>query len=221
MANLNIKYVAPDLQRVEIGGKRHYVTEGGTYPSVTTVLSHYKEASLLKWKQRVGLDEAAKISQKAADFGTIMHKMCESYILNEEMPEHNMFHAERFKGLKKVIDNSISDVYAIEASLWSDKLKLAGQLDLNGVFEGVNSIIDFKNSNKPKKREWIDNYFMQGAAYSCMWVERTKDRDTAPRQIVIINSVEHEDEPQIFIEPVAKWIGPLVKVIESYYNRSN
>lgn len=216
MAYLDIRYKL-DLETTSINGSRYYETpDGRAYPSVTTVLGRYKEPSLLAWKQRIGFAEADKIANKAADFGTKIHEMCEAYILGQPLPEHNHFHKSRFEIMKKLIDEDFGAVYALEAALYSHKLKTAGRTDVIGQFRGIPSVIDFKNANKPKKKEWIDNYFYQGAAYSYMYYELTKDEDTTPRQIVIVVSVEHENEPQIFIEPVASWISPMINLFKQY-----
>lgn len=216
MAHLNIKYNL-DLQTTDVDGKRHYITpQGNIYPSMTTILSRYKEPSLQKWKDRVGEVEANKIRDKAANFGTKIHEMCEAYILGKDLPTHNNFHRSRFETLRKVIDERFGDVYALEAALYSDRLKVAGRTDVIGLFDGIPSVIDFKNSNKPKKAEWIHDYFHQGAGYSFMYAERTGDRETIPRQIVIVVSVEHEIEPQVFIQPVARWIKPMEDVISKF-----
>lgn len=217
MAYLNVPLYEPALDEVYIDGKRHYKTpEGNIYPSMTTVLSRYKEPSLKKWRDSVGAEKADQIRDRAATFGSVVHNMCEAYMRGEDMPKHNHFHMSRFKMLQRVIDTRIDAVYGLECALYSNRLKVAGRTDVIGLWDNVPSVIDWKNSTKPKKAAWIDNYFMQGAGYSCMWAERTKDRETTPRQIVVVVSVEHEIEPQIFIEPVAKWIGPLENVISQF-----
>lgn len=206
-----------DLNTTYVDDQRYYVTpRGKIYPSITTILSRYKEPSLNEWKNRVGPDAAERIRDKAAIFGTKIHDMCEAYIGGKELPEHNHLHRARYQVLRRIIDKNIGAVYALECPLYSDRLKIAGRTDVIGQWSGIPSLIDWKNSDKPKRREWIDNYFMQGAAYSCMWAERTGSRETTPRQIVIVNTVPHEDEPQIFIEPVAKWIKPLENVISEF-----
>ena len=217
MAYLNDPLFELKLNETYIDDKRHYVTpEGRIYPSVTTILSRYKEPSLVKWKQRVGEEEADRIRDKAAAFGTVVHNMCEAYMRSEELPKHNHLHRERFKMLRKVIDERIGCIYGLECALYSDDLRAAGRTDVIGEWDGIPSVIDWKNSAKPKRAEWIDNYFMQGGAYSYMWAERTRDKLTTPRQIVVVISIEHEIEPQIFIEPVAKWIKPMENVFSQF-----
>lgn len=218
MVFIDFKYDL-NLDTTEVDGKRHYVTpQGNVYPSVTTVISRYKEATsdgIQKWRDKVGHERADKIRDNAADFGTAIHSMAEAYIKDEPLPEADFFQKDRWAGLKRVIDRNFGAVYACETCLYSDVLKIAGRTDVIGEFNGVPSLIDFKNSNKPKLLKYVDTWFLQGSAYSYMWAERTKDPATTPRQLVFINTVPHDD-PQVFIEPVGRWIPKLKDVVKQY-----
>ena len=148
----------------------HY---GEKYPSVTTVLSNYKKDGIVKWRKRVGEKEANKISTKASRRGTKVHKLCEDYLNNDSsFKGYTPDNVDMFKTIQPTL-NEIEVVYAQERTLFSHHLKTAGRVDCVGKFRGKTHIIDFKTSNKPKKWEWIDNYFMQGSAYSVMWEEMT------------------------------------------------
>lgn len=203
-----------ELDTVSIDGKRFYVTpEGEKYPSITTVLSHYKKDSIIAWRKRVGEAEANKISTKASRRGTKVHKLCEDYLNNE----NNIFegytpdNVEMFKSIQPIL-NEIETVYAQERTLFSHHLKTAGRVDCVGKFRGKNCIIDFKTSSKTKKREWIDNYFMQGAGYAVMWEEMTK---MPISNIAIIIAVDGE-EPQVFMEKRDDWIGKFIDLRNEY-----
>ena len=152
----------------------------------------------MKWRKRVGEKEANKISRKASSRGTKVHKLCEDYVGNQELDfskvqPNNLF---MFKQIKPILDHYLEDVYAIECPLYSDYLKTAGRVDCIGMFKGKPAIIDFKTANKRKQRKWINNYFMQEAAYAVMFEERT---NIPINRLVTVIAVE-QDEPQLFIE---------------------
>lgn len=207
MAVLDIRYKA-EMERVEVDGKRHYVTPSGVYPSMTTILSKYKKEGLDKWRDRVGSKEANRIMNQASTQGTAVHALCEAHILGQPRPKVNPFELARFRSLERIIDNRIGRVYAIEAHLYSDYLKVAGAVDLVGEFDGDNAIIDFKTSRTLKKEEWIHTYFMQEAGYAAMWAERMRDPTLMPKKLVTLISVEHEPA-QVFIQPVGPWLNKL------------
>ena len=219
MASLDIRYHL-DLDTTEVDGKRHYITpEGNLYPSMTTVLSRYKEATsgdgLKKWKEKMGEERAQKIMENASTFGTAVHDMCEAYIMGRPMPKADFFQKDRFHGLKNIIDQRITNVYACETALYTDRFKIAGRNDLMADFDGVPSVIDWKNSNKPKKPEWISNYFLQGFGYGYMYRERCGANDSTPKQIVIVNTTPHE-EPQIFVEQMNDWYKPFLDMVKNF-----
>jgi genome maintenance exonuclease 1 len=199
-----------ELETIDLNGKRMYITpDGEKYPSITTILSQYKKESIIKWRKRVGEKEANKISTKASRRGTKVHKLCEDYLNNSK----NIFEGytpdniEMFKSIQSILDD-IDIVYAQEKTLFSHHLKTAGRVDCVAKFRNKKFIIDFKTSSKPKKKEWIDNYFMQGAGYSVMWEEMTGIPIT---NIAIIIAVDQED-PQVFIEKRDDWIDNFISL---------
>ena len=201
----------------KVTGKRVYLTpEGDSFPSVTTVLGELKKESILAWRKRVGEKEANKISTKASRRGTSVHTMCEDYLNNEFNPNKFMpIDYETFKSIQPILDEHLNNIYAQEVGLYSKHLKLAGRVDCVAEFNGKLSIIDFKTSLKPKKREWIDNYFMQEAAYAIMFEERT---GIPINQLVTIIAVDN-NPPQIFIESRNTWVKPLLNAIEDYHRK--
>lgn len=160
------KFDYKPLKRVDNGnGRRYIVGEGRPLPSVTTILGKTKDLTHIKqWQARVGVEEANKIKTEASNLGNGMHKNLERFILGESMDGSFMSQT-----LAKVIIKSglpkVDEVWGTEVALYSKDL-YAGTTDLIGIHEGKPSIMDFKNSLKEKRKEWIEDYFMQLAAYS-------------------------------------------------------
>ena len=170
------KYVYPSSTRASIKGLRHYSLTGDIHgqrlPSVTTVLgqtqSKDKESSLQRWRDKVGVEEARRITQEAAARGTAMHLYLEKYCLGEGYLDltdvGNVAKHMAEKIVDRGIDNRLTEIYGNEATLYYPGL-YAGSVDLVGQHDGSMAIIDFKQTNKPKQREWIGDYFLQMAAY--------------------------------------------------------
>ena len=167
------KYVYPKSSRASIAGLRHYTVSGEEQklPSVTTVIGQTqpkeKQESLDKWRQRVGLREAQKITRDAAIRGTAMHKYLEDLIRGERSLDLTPLGVQATEMAEIIVDrglNDCSEIYGIEATLYYPGL-YAGSVDLVAKYRDKVSIIDFKQTNKPKQREWIGDYFLQMAAY--------------------------------------------------------
>jgi len=168
------KYDYPSSTRASIEGLRHYNIDGTTerLPSVTTVLGQTQESSkrvsLQRWRDKVGHAEAAKITNAAATRGTAMHLFLEKYCLGEGYLDltdvGNVAKHMAEKIVDQGIDNRLTEIYGNEATLYYPGL-YAGSVDLIGEHDGQITIIDFKQTNKPKQREWIGDYFLQMAAY--------------------------------------------------------
>ena len=202
-----------DLKTINEGGRK-YLTPNGNYPSITNLLSNLSKKAIQAWRDRIGHEEANKISRVAAGRGTAVHALCELYVNNH--PEYargvmpNILND--FNRIKNILDTRIGIVYGQELPLYSDHLGVAGRVDLVAEFDGKLSIIDYKTSRKTKKKEWIESYFMQECFYAIAWEERTGIPIT---QLVTIISVD-DAEPQVFIEHRDDWDKELVKVIEKY-----
>ena len=220
MFNHSDKYKFEDLPRKVIDGKRYYITpDGNKYPSVTTITSQASAKSIARWRKRVGEEEANRVSKKATTAGTKVHKLCEDYVNNEEMlyedvaPE-NLF---MFKQIKPILDIYLEEVWAVECPLYSDYLRVAGQCDCVGIFQGKPAIIDFKTASKRKRRSWITNYFMQESAYAVMFEEMTGKPIV---NLVTIIAVAN-DEPQLFVEQRDDHIGYFQQWRQTYKERYN
>lgn len=189
---------------------RFYTTPSGQIlPSITTVLSVKNKSGLDAWRKRVGEEEANRIMNQAALRGTAVHQLAEDYVNNEKdwkkgaMPA-NLF---TFNTIKPLLDKHLNNVWIQEAPLYSEKLSVAGRVDCIAEWDGVLSIIDYKTSKRPKKREYVESYFIQEAAYAAMFLERT---GVPIKQIVTVIAVD-DNEPQVYIE---KAIDHLPKFIE-------
>jgi hypothetical protein len=210
----------PNLKSVSHSKKRYYLSPEGTiFPSMTTVLGDLKKDVILKWRQRVGEEEANRISTQAARRGTSVHHMCEDYINNLPYLNRRLPHEiELFNSIKPILDERIDNVRCQELALWSEHLGVAGRVDCIAEFDGKLSIIDFKTSSKPKREEWIDNYFMQMAGYAIMFEERT---GIPVSQVVNVIAVENGGQPQVFIQKRDDWAKPLLEAIKSYKEKYN
>ena len=158
------------LKQVNKNGKRVYETPSGTTPSVTTILSKTKDQTgLNEWKKRVGEQEAQRIVTEAAGVGTALHNNLEKFLAGEKrVPGNNLVHVQANKMADIIIENGIADVdevWGIEQGLYYPGM-YSGTTDLCGVYKGNPSIMDFKQTNKPKKKEWVDDYYLQMAAYA-------------------------------------------------------
>jgi len=158
------------LKQVNKNGKRVYETPSGTTPSVTTILSKTKDQTGLNaWKARVGEQEAQRIVTEAAGVGTALHNNLEKFLAGEKrVPGNNLVHVQANKMADIIIENGIADVdevWGIEQGLYYPEM-YSGTTDLCGVYKGNPSIMDFKQTNKPKKKEWVDDYYLQMAAYA-------------------------------------------------------
>lgn len=168
-------YEYPIIKRMQSDIGRQYLTpDGNKVPSVTTVLDKTKPIekvqALNEWRKRVGHAQAAEITKNAASRGTIMHKRLEEYIAGEmKPPGSNVVHAQAAKMADAIIEQYmkpfVGEVWGSEINLYYTGL-YAGTTDCVGIWKDEPAIMDFKQTNKPKKREWIEDYFLQLSAYA-------------------------------------------------------
>jgi hypothetical protein len=158
-------------KRAEHNGSRHYITDRGhKVPSVTTILGKTKDMTHLnEWRNRVGHAAANQISRESADLGTLMHTHLEKYILGQDRPGGTNVGRMLAQQMADVIIHqglsNVQEVWGIESPLWFETF-WAGTTDCVGVHGQIPSIMDFKTTNKMKKREWIEDYFLQLVAYA-------------------------------------------------------
>jgi len=168
----NKKFEYPKSMRSQIDGKRHYEIGNDKLPSVTTIISatqsERKRKSLAYWKAREGEQQANRIRDIAAMRGTAMHTYLEGYVRGTGHKDLTSIGREAEPMAKKIIESGLRDleeVWGSEVTLYYPML-YAGATDVVGIYNGRESIIDFKQTNKPKQREWISDYFVQLGAYA-------------------------------------------------------
>ncbi len=195
----NPKFQYQSLKRVESNGSRLYETPAGKVASVTTILDSTKDKThLLEWRKRVGDAEANRISKEAAGLGTLMHLHLENHVIGKPRPEGNNLVQTMARSMADTMINqafpNVDEVWGIEASLYYPGL-YAGTSDMIGVWRGKPAIIDHKTTNKPKKKEWIEDYFLQCCAYALAHneVHGTDIRTCA------INIIDREAKLQSFV----------------------
>ena len=179
----NNKFNYPKFSRSKEDGLRKYLLGDEKLPSVTSILQATKseedKAALENWRQRVGYKEANKIKTEASSRGTSMHSYIEDFLrgrINETFFESNEQYKNMAKEIiEKGIDSKLDEIYGIEETLYYPK-QYAGTADLIGIYQGNDVVIDFKQSNKPKKTDYIQDYFLQLGAYTLAHdvVHRTK-----------------------------------------------
>jgi genome maintenance exonuclease 1 len=209
-----------DLDSVQEDGKRFYLTPSGKkYPSMTTVLQLMTAEGIAKWRARVGDEVANKVSAQASRRGTLMHKLCEDYVNNEEVDTESLMplDLQNFNALKEQMDKHFGKVYGQEIALYSDFLEMAGRVDCIAEYKGKLSIIDYKTSKKVKKRSNIKNYFMQAAGYAVMFEEIFKK---PINNLVILMSVDHEGVVE-FVEKRDDHIHDLIELRKKYKEKNN
>jgi len=199
-----------------IDGKRFYVTpDGNSYPSITTVLSLQDKPGLKKWRDGVGEKEAKRISKESMRIGTAVHQMAEFYLSNYiiKLKNEEKKIVDTFNRLRFLLGN-INNIVGVEIPLFSDLLRVAGTTDCIAEYNGQLSVIDFKTSRKPKKEEWIDDYYMQTFAYKLMFEEMT---GIEIQQIVILVACVESFDVQVFKKPAKdadEWLEKLVKIMK-------
>lgn len=198
-------------------GRKYTLPDGRKYDSVTTILSHAKDKTFLKeWRNRVGEEEANRIVKRSTSRGTKLHEACEKYLLNELtdmkismlMPDVKDF----FMQLKPHIDKNVGNVYGTEQALFSDRLKIAGRTDCIAEWQGKLSIVDYKNSIREKREDWIQDYFIQCTAYANLF----EDLTGVPIEQVVVLIANEEGKPQIFEREKTKYQAQFDKLVEDY-----
>ena len=185
----------PQLERETIDGIRYYKIPDNDEIlklfSITSVTSHHNRQFFADWRKRVGEEEADKITRQATSRGTDVHTLTEHYLKNLELPSNNILPISQilFQIAKPEL-NKINNIHALESSLYSKVLGIAGTVDCIAEYKGELAVIDFKTSKTPKPREWIEHYFVQCAAYACMFYELT---NIPVKKLVIIMACEDGD----------------------------
>lgn len=199
-----------NLQKLEQGERvdGFYQTPDGKFPSVTTVVGWKKNQFFAEWRKN-----NPKEAIRTRNRGTKLHSLIEKYVLNEAefLNNQDPYTLDLFCQLQTQIDK-IDNVRAIEGFLWSKPLRLAGRVDCIAEYDCVLSVIDFKGSTKPKRKDDIHNYFLQATAYAEMWHERTGEKIN---QIVILITCD-DGTVQTFIEDTKSYKKDLAVAIKEW-----
>lgn len=214
----------PKLERETIDGVRYYkVSDDGDLlklVSITSVTSHKNKQFFADWRKKIGEEKADKITKQATSRGTDMHTLTECHLLNKKLPEVQPLSQFLFKIAKQEL-SKINNIYALEGSMYSKQLGIAGTVDCIAEYNNELAIIDFKTSKKPKPKEWIEHYFVQCMAYGCMLYELT---GITVKKLVIIMACENgecvvyeEYDKSKYIKLLSEYIREFIKYkLESY-----
>ena len=208
----------PSLNRETVDGVRYYSVPDDVellkLVSITSVTSQKNRQFFANWRKKIGEEKADKITRQATSRGTDMHTLTESYLKNEDLPEVQPLSDYLFKIAKPDL-NKINNIHALESSLYSKVLGIAGTVDCIAEFDGELAIIDFKTSKKPKPVEWIEHYFVQCMAYGCMLYELT---GLSVKKLVIIMACENGECVVYEETDKAKYIKLLQEYIREFVN---
>ena len=219
----NKLYEYPASMRTSIEGKRHYEITGKKLPSVTTILSATKSQeaidSINRWKARIGEDQATRVKDQAASRGTNMHYHLEKYILGEghkDLTDEGQVAGDM---AQVIIDKGLGDL----SEIWGSEVTLyypglyAGATDLVGVYDYEDSIIDFKQSNKPKRKEWIEDYFLQLGAYA-MAHNQVYDTEITQGVVLMCTPDNYFQKFQVKGKEFIKYQHKFLERVDKYYS---
>lgn len=216
---MKFKYITElDVETLPTG--RTYHTPNGSYPSLTTILGKTSDnqAWLQRWKERVGEEEAARISKEATDRGTWVHEIAERHFNGEnvlpEMPSLPSDVRQMSFDLIKAVETGIEEIWGQEQILWSDKIRYAGRTDMVGVWKGQPAIIDFKTSKKPKQSKQIKDYYVQCCGYA---VAHNEMYGTGIQNMVVVITIDGKP-PQIFEKSAVPFL-PELKYRRALYGK--
>ena len=176
-----------EMKRLMEDQVRYYQVDGDvTYPSVTSIISFISREKFASWRAKVGEKEANRITKHATTRGTKLHRVFEEYLQNGDYKSLSEYQTPlvnlMFNSAKSELDKRLSNIYQQETNMYSDRLCLAGTVDLICDVDGELSIVDFKTSEKTKPEEWLEDYFVQLSAYWAMFSEKT---GVVPKKLVV------------------------------------
>jgi len=214
----HIDVCLPSLERETIDSVRYYsIPDNGELlkmVSITSITSHFNKEIFVKWRKRIGVEAADKITKQATSRGTDMHTLVENYLYNKSLPEVQPLSNVLFKIAKKEL-NKIDNIHCLEGALYSKHLGVAGTTDCIGEHEGELSVVDFKTSKKPKPRDWIENYFVQAMFYGMAYYEMT---GTPIKKLVIIMACENGECVLYEERDLKKYMKLVVQYIKKFVN---
>ena len=213
------RYPYSTIERESVDGKRLYATpDGHRVPSVTTILSQTKDMTHLHaWRKRVGESEAQRIATESANIGTVMHKSLERHVLGQDRtPGSNLIQQKAHEMANVIIEHGlkgVTEVWGSEINLYYPEL-YAGTTDLVGVYNGAPAIMDFKQSRRLKKAEWVEDYYLQLVAYAEAHNKLFGTRIRTGRMFICTQANEYQS---FEIDDYDKWCDRWYRRVEQYY----
>tara|TARA_B100000212_G_C27383203_1_gene538038 strand:- start:4012 stop:4692 length:681 start_codon:yes stop_codon:yes gene_type:complete len=224
MTLINNKYEYPTIERKSIDGKRKYLTpDGNAVASVTTILDSTKDKThLIEWRKRVGEQKAQEITTEAAGVGTRMHKYLEDYVETGEWPTpgSNPYAKQAHMMATQIKEHAlenVDEIWGSEVSLYVPKI-YAGTTDLVGTYKGNPCIMDFKQTNKPKKTEWVVDYFLQLTAYAIAHNDVYKTNIKEGHVFMCSRAGEYQ-QFDIWPDEFAEWEQEWWNRVHTYYEK--
>lgn len=207
----------PSLKQHNLSIGRVYKVENGSdagaiFPSITRVLSAKPKPHLEAWKDRVGRKEAAKITSRAGVQGSNLHHLAECYLGNHELPKHPPNVAELWQHVHPWLTSNITRVVVQEQDVYSRLLKVAGRMDLLADVVRELAVVDLKTATRPKREDWIEDYFLQGTFYACAVYELT---GLKPKKVVL--PIVNPTGLQVFTCKPADYLSRLQERIAEFY----
>ena len=205
-----------ELEANTIDGVRYYTLPSGKKaPSITSITSFYNRQIFKNWREKVGEEQANKITKVATDRGTKFHDLVEKYLLNEDINSlKNVLPTTKARWIAaRDALNKIDNIHALEKPLYSEYFGIAGRVDCIAEYEGELAVIDFKTSKKIKPEKWLENYFVQETAYACMYYEMT---GTPVKKIVTLMVADNGDVKVYEKRNKGEYIKLLTKYIKEF-----
>ena len=218
------KFDYPTIERKSVDGKRKYLTpDGNAVASVTTILDATKDKThLIEWRKRVGEQKAQEITTEAAGVGTRMHKYLEDYVETGEWPTPGsnpyaqQAHMMATQIKEQALDH-VDEIWGSEVALYVPQI-YAGTTDLVGQYKGQPSIMDFKQTNKPKKTEWVVDYFLQLTAYAIAHNDVYKT-DIKEGHVFMCSRAGEYQQFDILPDEFAEWEQEWWNRVHTYYEK--
>ena len=205
-----------ELEANTIDGVRYYTLPSGKKaPSITSITSFYNRQIFKNWREKVGEEQANKITKVATDRGTKFHDLVEKYLLNEDINSlKNVLPTTKARWIAaRDALNNIDNIHALEKPLYSEYFGIAGRVDCIAEYEGELAVIDYKTSKKIKPEKWLENYFVQETAYACMYFEMT---GISVKKIVTLMVADNGDVKVYEKRNKGEYIKLLTKYIKEF-----
>ena len=205
-----------ELEANTIDGVRYYTLPSGKKaPSITSITSFYNRQIFKNWREKVGEEQANKITKVATDRGTKFHDLVEKYLLNEDINSlKNVLPTTKARWIAaREALNNIDNIHALEKPLYSEYFGIARRVDCIAEYEGELAVIDFKTSKKIKPEKWLENYFVQETAYACMYFEMT---GISVKKIVTLMVADNGDVKVYEKRNKGEYIKLLTKYIKEF-----